>query len=72
MRYRFSDVFTQNSDGSLTPLRPISGGGASMSQGGIIWPGFPLGSLDIHSIAGQDIEAEEVDGVLRITGAMPK
>jgi len=69
MRYRFFDVFTQNTDGSLTPLRPISAGGASMSKGGIIWPSFPFGDLDIHSIAGNDLEAEEVDGVLRITGS---
>ena len=39
-----------------------------MSQGGVIYPSMSLGDLDFHSIAGQDIEAEEVDGVLRITG----
>ncbi len=68
MRYRFSDIFTQNSDGSFILLRPISAGGASLSKGGVIYPSMPLGDMDIHSIAGEDLEAEEVDGVLHITG----
>lgn len=70
-RFKFSDIFQKNADGSLTPKKVINVNGIIFGPGVIIRPGFKFGGMDFLNFQQNDIAAEEDTeylGVLKITG----
>ncbi len=67
-RHKFLDVFTENSDGSLTPKIPIFVNGISFNSSVTFQKGVAFGGIDFHLYKYWDIAAEEKDGVLNIMG----
>ncbi len=69
MRVPFSSVFTQNPDGSFSPLTVVKIGGAVISPATAFRAGASFGGLDIASIAGHDLEIDKSnDGSVEIKG----
>jgi hypothetical protein len=67
-RYKFLDVFQENTDGSLTPKRQIFVNGISFGPSTIFQKGVAFGGIDFHLYKYWDITGTEQDGVLNITG----
>ncbi|MFZ2205227.1 MAG: hypothetical protein WAV23_01405 [Minisyncoccia bacterium] len=67
-RYNFLDIFTENSDGSLTPKRQIFVNGISFGPGVVFQKGVAFGGIDFHLYKYWDIAVDEKDGVLNIKG----
>jgi hypothetical protein len=67
-RYNFFEVFKLNSDGSLTPARPIQLGGVRLGPGVAFSRGVVFSGTDIFQFYGRDISAVEENGVLIIMG----
>lgn len=68
MKYRFFDLFQQNSDGSLTPKRPLHINGVTFGYGVSFNRGVAFGGVDFFNFLGNDIEADEVNGIFNIKG----
>ena len=68
MRYRFDEVFQTNTDGSLTPRRPIHVNGVTFGYGVTFNRGVAFGGVDFFNFLNQDIEAEESNDTLDIRG----
>ena len=68
MRFKFLNVFQENSDGSLTPKKPLFINGISFNSGVTFQKGVAFGGIDFHLYKYWDIEAEEKEGVLDIKG----
>lgn len=68
MRFRFYDLFRENPNHTLTPIRTIQIGGAVIGRGVTFGPGVIFGGIEIYNFRGNDIDAEEVDGVMVIRG----
>jgi hypothetical protein len=67
MRYPLADLFSIHPNGSVSPKQPLRYGSVSLSPGISLGRGVSLNGLDLASHAGQDMEAELVDGVLVIS-----
>jgi len=68
-RFKFSDVFQENPDGSLTPKIRISVNGVSFGPGGMTFnKGVAFGGIDFHQYKNLDIAGEYVDDILLIKG----
>ncbi len=67
-RYKFLDIFQENSDGSLSPKRVISINGITFSPGVSFSQGVSFGGIDFHRFKYFDIAAEDQNGVLVIKG----
>ena len=61
-RYRFLDIFQENSDGSLSPKRVINVNGITFGQG------VSFGGIDFHRFKYLDVAGEEQNGTLIIRG----
>lgn len=67
-RYKFLDIFQENSDGSLTPKRQIFVNGITFGPGVNFQKGVAFGGIDFHLYKYWDIAGEEVNGILHING----
>ena len=67
-RYKFLDIFQENTDSSLTPKRQIHINGISFGPGVNFQKGVAFGGIDFHLYKYWDIAGEEKDGVLDIKG----
>ena len=68
MRYKFDEIFQKNEDGSLTPKRTIHISGVTLGYGLRFNKGVAFGGIDFFNFEGKDVEAEDVNGILNITG----
>lgn len=66
MRYKFSDVFTENPDGTLSPTRQIRVGFVSFGPNISFGPDAALGGINFHQFKGHDLGADEENDVLVI------
>jgi len=66
MRYQFNDVFTENADDTLSPVRQIRIGGVSFGSNVSFSPGAGLAGIDLYQYKGHELEADDEDGVLVI------
>ena len=67
-RYKFLDIFKENSDGSLTPKKQIHVNGVNFGPGVNFQKGVAFGGIDFHLYKYWDIEVEDKDGILDIKG----
>jgi hypothetical protein len=67
MRVRFSEIFRQNPDGSLEPLKRIRLGQVELGPGVRFTPGVKFGGIDIFQYFGHDFEASVDGDVLNLT-----
>jgi hypothetical protein len=68
-RYKFLDIFQENSDGSLTPKKQIHVNGITFGPGGVNFQkGVAFGGVDFHLYKYWDIAVKEENGVLTIEG----
>lgn len=68
MKYNFNEIFRENSDGSLTPVRRIRIGGVELCSGVTFSRGAYFGGVDFTLFRGHEIEADTDNEVLVITG----
>lgn len=68
MKYKFDEIFRENSDGSLTPRRTVRIGSATLGPGVTFGPGVSFSGINIFDFKGADIEAEDKVSVLVIRG----
>ncbi len=67
-RYKFLEIFQENTDGSLTPKRQIHVNGITFGPGVNFQKGVAFGGIDFHLYKYWDIAAEDQNGVLTIKG----
>ena len=69
MRVPFSQVFTQNQDGTYTPKLRVKIGGVTMGQGVSFSSGVSFAGVDLAQHASKDLEVEQyADGTVEIKG----
>lgn len=68
MRYNFDQIFTENQNGQLTPIRPVNINGVTFGPGVSFGPGVLFGGLNIFDYKNNAIEGDEEDGVIIIRG----
>lgn len=66
MKYNFNEIFTENQDGTLSPIKQIRVGGVSLGPGLSFGAGAAFGGVNFHQYKGHEIEADDEDGVLVI------
>ncbi len=71
LKYAFAELFKENTDGSLTPLKAISINGIVIGPGVSFAPGVLIGGVDFYKLKNLPLAAEEKDGTLIITGYFP-
>lgn len=67
-KFSFDDIFRENPDGSLTPLRQIQIGGVTLGSGVTFAKGTYFGGVDFTLFRGHAIEADVVGDILIIRG----
>ena len=67
-RVNFYSVFKINNDGSVEPLRTVRIGGVQMTPGVRFNHGVYFGGLDLFQHLGKDLQVEDHDGMLVVTG----
>jgi hypothetical protein len=67
-RYKFSDIFQDNPDGTLSPKIKISINGAVLGPGLTFKPGVVFGGIDFYLYRNLDVAGEYVGDTLNITG----
>ena len=68
MRYGFWEIFKENDQGRLRPTRPVSLCGITLSPGVAFGVDTDSMEFEIESLKGLDLEGDEEQGVLHITG----
>jgi hypothetical protein len=68
MRYRFSDIFRKNLDGSLSPIKTVHVNGVTFGYGITFKEGVAFGGIDFFKFENNDIDAEEVNGIFDVKG----
>jgi hypothetical protein len=68
MRVPFSQVFSQNPDGTVTPRSQVTIGGVTMGPGVTFTRGVAFSGIDIASMAGRDLEVEYQGQVVVVKG----
>lgn len=68
IRVNFFQVFRLNQDGSIEPIRTVRIGGAQFGPGVRFGRGVSFGGIDLSQYLGRDLQAEEQEGILIITG----
>ena len=63
MRVAFSEVFTVNGDGSISPKVPVVVGGVQLSPGAEFGRRVRLGRVHFAAVAGRDLEVEQQGGI---------
>lgn len=66
--YNFFDIFQENPNGSLSPKKVISVNGVRFSPSVSFGSGVSIGGIDFDRHRNQQIQAEDVSGVLYIRG----
>jgi len=67
-KFRFFEIFLENPDGSLSPVRPIIVNGVRFGRGVSFGPGVSFGGVDFHRYKNLDIVAEQQGEELIIQG----
>jgi hypothetical protein len=67
-KYKFDEVFKENSDGSLTPVRSIQVHQTVFGPSASFRKGVAFGGINFHLYKNRDIAAEEKNGTLKIVG----
>lgn len=68
MKYKFNEVFKENLDGTLSPIRQVMIGGVSFGPNLAFGPDARFASINFHQYKGHELEADNRDGVLVIKG----
>jgi len=68
LRFKFSDIFQKNSDGSLTPKVVISVNGITFGPGILIREGIAVGGVDLFKYQKNDVAIEKNEGINKIIG----
>jgi len=71
-RHLFSEIFQENPDGSLSPLKQINVNGVIFGPGVTFGQGATFGGVNFHLFKNLDIEGDEQNGVLVIKGFYQK
>ncbi|MBI5754223.1 hypothetical protein HZA40_03730 [Candidatus Peregrinibacteria bacterium] len=66
MRYQFNEVFTENKDGTLSPIKKIRVGGVSFGPGVSFGSSAAFGGINFFQYKGHELEADEENGILVI------
>lgn len=66
MRYQFNEIFVENQDGTLSPVRHIRVGGVSFGPSVSFGPGAAFGGVNFYQYKGHELEADHEGGVLVI------
>ena len=67
-KYRFYDVFEENTDGSLTPKIKINVNGVNFGPGVRFTKGVAFGGIDFYQYKGFDIAGEYINDIFFIKG----
>ncbi|MBI5793942.1 hypothetical protein HZA87_02540 [Candidatus Uhrbacteria bacterium] len=67
-RKKFWEIFKENPNGSLTPLKTISVNGVEFNSQVSFGPGVNFGGVNFHLFKNLDIAVEEKDHALVIKG----
>ncbi len=67
-RKKFWEIFRENHDGSLAPIKTISVNGVSFDPQVSFGPGVQFGGVNFHLYKNLDVAVEEREGVLVIKG----
>ena len=67
-RYKFSDVFEENADGTLTPKIKINVNGVAMGPGVSFGTGATFGGVNFHQYKYHDIAGEYTEDTFHIKG----
>ena len=68
-KYNFTDIFKENSDGSLSPKTSIEVGGLIFTPGATFYKGLSAGGIDFHLYKYKPIAiVKNPDGTLKIFG----
>jgi len=69
MRKKFSEIFKENDDGSLSPRMTIKIGGIILGGESVKFTrGVKFAGIDIFDYYGKDIEVKEENGIIIIGG----
>lgn len=68
MRYNFNEIFKENPDGSLTPIRRIRIGGVELGPGVTFSRGAYFGGVDFTLFRGHRIEVNQEGDVFIVQG----
>ncbi len=61
-RKKFWEIFTENQNGSLTPVHTIDVNGVAFTPQTSFGPGITFGGVDFHYYKNLDIAVEEKEG----------
>ncbi len=67
-RKRFWEIFRENPDGSLTPMKTISVNGVLFGSQVSFGPGVQFAGMNFHNYKNLDMAVEEKDDALVIKG----
>ena len=67
-RYTFNQIFKENLDGSLTPIKTVQINGLTFGPDISFQKGVASGGIDFHLYKNRDVAAKEENGVLNIVG----
>jgi|GEM_PF-1508716 len=67
-RYKFSELFQKNANGSLMPKRVIQVNGITFGPGVSFGQGVDFGGVNLFQYQLNDVAVEENNGVLTIKG----
>jgi len=67
-RYKFSEIFQENPDGSISPKKAISVNGVTFAVGVSFGPGITFGGVNFHDYKYLDIAVEEKEDILLVKG----
>jgi len=67
-RYRFTDIFRENPDGSLSPKRSIEVSGTIFEPGVFFQKGVYVSGIDFHEYKNWDLAVEPNGKTFRIKG----
>ena len=68
MEYKFNEIFQENPNGTLTPIRTIRLGSATLGSSVTFGTGVSFDGINVFDFKNFAIEADEENGVLVIKG----
>ena len=67
-KLNFFEIFKNNPDGSIEPIRTVRIGGVQMNPGVEFGRGVLFGAINLFDYIGRDFEVEDQNGLIIITG----
>lgn len=67
-KYVFNEIFKENLDGSLTPIKTVQVNGIMVGPNVTFQKGVAFGGVDFHLYKNSHIAAKEENGILNIVG----